>query len=648
MRIRTKTGLVFVGVVAPLVCAVYAISQIILLRHFSQIEVADARRTIVQVENVLKARVEDLSVRVADWANWDETYRFLQDANQSFVVQNLNSESFVYGLNVNFAVFLDTERRVVRVAGFDLESGEPMDPPAEFLHSLTPENPLLTARPSDSPAAGFAFLDAGLLMVSGLPVLKSDFTGPPTGYLVFAVLMDSRYVRSLGDMLGHTIEVLAPGAGINQGEYDALFAEFKANNAPPVSVLDDRQIAAYSFLTDVHGNPGSILRVSVPRDTYPQGVRALNLLMFALILVGVSVSVASMLLWDRFVLARIARLSAEIAAISQRRNTAQRVTVSGNDEITSFETMINEMLETVHSAESALMENDARLRAILYTAVDGIVTIDGTGAIQSLNRSAEVTFGYAPNEVIGRRFDILVPDIDPEPHTNQPAMNMQEYLGSGREVVGRRKNGESFPLYLAVSEVPLKNMHIYSAIMRDITVAKRNEAKLTELATIDSLTGLNNRRYFLERLEFAVESKKRFGHAMCAAYLDVDEFKQVNDHFGHAVGDDVLAALGKIIQAEVRKIDIAGRLGGDEFCIVFIQTTAKAALLSVDRIRKAIEAVSFGHDAARPVRVTITAGLADMPQGECSAKSLLEAADSALYKAKELGKNRCGVFNEQS
>jgi diguanylate cyclase (GGDEF)-like protein/PAS domain S-box-containing protein len=172
----------------------------------------------------------------------------------------------------------------------------------------------------------------------------------------------------------------------------------------------------------------------------------------------------------------------------------------------------------------------------------------------------------------------------------------------------------------------------------DITDRKRHEAELTHQASFDALTGLVNRRYLLKRLESELALARERGTKLSLCLCDVDKFKGVNDTYGHAAGDEILSCFGQLLVDGTRRGDICGRLGGDEFCILFPQTTSEDGLSCVERVRERLQAMAFGIKTGVPYTVTATFGIAELHPG-MSGPELMEAADKALYEAKQRGRN---------
>lgn len=177
------------------------------------------------------------------------------------------------------------------------------------------------------------------------------------------------------------------------------------------------------------------------------------------------------------------------------------------------------------------------------------------------------------------------------------------------------------------------------ANMRTSLLMKELEAKnreLSELVVRDSLTKIFNHKYLYERLENEIREAVRYKRPLSIAMFDIDDFKKINDTYGHQAGDAVLASVSDAIVASVRDVDIVGRYGGEEFMIIFPETMYAEAVLTSGRVRAGIEALAF---PGKDIRVTVSGGVAELGKRE-EALDLIERADARLYEAKRQGKNR--------
>ncbi|MCX5649550.1 MAG: sensor domain-containing diguanylate cyclase, partial [Planctomycetota bacterium] len=164
--------------------------------------------------------------------------------------------------------------------------------------------------------------------------------------------------------------------------------------------------------------------------------------------------------------------------------------------------------------------------------------------------------------------------------------------------------------------------------------------RLEELATTDALTGLANRRRFMEALEAEFRRSRRYGTRLALAMVDVDRFKSFNDAHGHAFGDRVIVEVAKRLASEARQTDVVARLGGDEFVMLMPETSADEAVRAAERIRKAVSKDPIS-DGERSVPATVSVGIATVADGKAGTpENLLKQADDAMYAAKEAGRNR--------
>ena len=169
--------------------------------------------------------------------------------------------------------------------------------------------------------------------------------------------------------------------------------------------------------------------------------------------------------------------------------------------------------------------------------------------------------------------------------------------------------------------------------------------QMEELATLDSLTGLLNRRAMLSRLDAEWSRCRRTGRALALMSVDVDRFKSINDNYGHAIGDEAIVAVASVIRRAIRRDDFAGRLGGDEFLVVMPDTDRQGGLEAGDRLRIAAESLELRPQSSGvPFSLTLSLGIASFPETHADDPArLLQASDQALYRAKAFGRNRASI-----
>ncbi len=183
----------------------------------------------------------------------------------------------------------------------------------------------------------------------------------------------------------------------------------------------------------------------------------------------------------------------------------------------------------------------------------------------------------------------------------------------------------------------------YKVLVRSLAsqaaVAIRN-AQLEDLSFKDGLTGVYNRRYFTIRLEEEAKRHVRFSQPVSLVLIDLDHFKEINDQFGHRAGDEALKEVGRLLVKHSRGFTVITRFGGDEFAVLLVNTPKAGAVAYAQRLRRLIERHGFGHGS-----LTVSLGVACLPEDVAPDADLTAAADTALYEAKRLGRNRVGVLS---
>ena len=179
-------------------------------------------------------------------------------------------------------------------------------------------------------------------------------------------------------------------------------------------------------------------------------------------------------------------------------------------------------------------------------------------------------------------------------------------------------------------------------LKRELRKAHR---KISDMPTLDELTGLFNRRYFMEALKRERARAERHGKNLSLCMMDLDLFKRVNDELGHTAGDLVLADMGRIIGEWSRQTDLSCRYGGEEFAVIFPETALEGARVACERLRQTVEE-NMVQWRTGPIQITISIGVTQHRTGDKdSMRSLIDRADEALYQAKEAGRNRVEVVN---
>jgi diguanylate cyclase (GGDEF)-like protein/PAS domain S-box-containing protein len=320
------------------------------------------------------------------------------------------------------------------------------------------------------------------------------------------------------------------------------------------------------------------------------------------------------------------------------------------DRLRAHQTEIERALLELQSSEAALFQEKERAEVTLASIGDAVVTTDAQARIEYLNHAAEQLTGWTTADVRGRPLTEIAVLSDEQ--TRGPVANpVDACLAEGRPVsqqehaMLRCRSGEERAVVATAAPIRDHDGRVLGAVLvlRDIAAMRKLTRQLSWQASHDSLTGLNNRREFERQLQLAVEEAREGSASHVLCYLDLDQFKVVNDTCGHAAGDELLRQIATRLQEQVRDSDVIARLGGDEFGVLLKGCSEEIAQRIAQKLLRAVKDHRFtwqGHSF--DVGVSIGMVAIDAESGECT--ELLAHADVACYTAKDLGRNRAYFF----
>jgi diguanylate cyclase (GGDEF)-like protein/PAS domain S-box-containing protein len=304
---------------------------------------------------------------------------------------------------------------------------------------------------------------------------------------------------------------------------------------------------------------------------------------------------------------------------------------------------------TAHEA-AALRHSEERYRALVEYSSDIVLIADRDCRIVYESPSAHPILGYGPGTLVGRRLGELVDEQERGALDSFLTLVQQSPAKiDATELRLRHVEGAWFDFEVVGNNL-LEEQAVAGIVLtlRDVTERKRLLHALEKLSETDPLTNTLNRRGFMKLGEREIERVHRYGGALAVVMLDVDHFKAVNDTYGHAAGDLVLAKVADVCRGEIREADMLCRYGGEEFVVLLMEADLPSASLVVERLRQSVEAARV-HSIKGDVRVTASFGVAIVDPTTCELEGALRLADEALYDAKSSGRNcmksRASVVN---
>lgn len=420
MRLRRKTLLVIGVTLVGLIGVLYTTSSKILLDGFTHLEEQDTRQNVQRVLEAFSDDLAKLNFTVRDWAEWDDTYAFIQDVNSTYLTSNLN-DATAMRLKVNLMLYINSSGETVFTKAFDLNRGKSIPVPSSILTQLSGNSPLLQRPLKEGHLTGIWQLPEGPMLISSRPILTGEGKGPSRGILIMGRYLNSDEVDQLADRTHLSLTMHQFDDAPMPADFQRARVTLASPQTPPsprlergseelastalspiaVQPLSANIIAGYTQLRDIYGQPVVLLRVEIPRSIYKQGQASLFYLILSVVAVGLVFSGGTLFLLEKIVLSRLSRLSAGVSWIGESSNLSLRVAIKGSDELSRLADNINGMLEALADSQQQLRQNQEKYESVVNNLKEVIFQTDMTGLWTFLNPAwAEMT-GFPVTQSIG-------------------------------------------------------------------------------------------------------------------------------------------------------------------------------------------------------------------------------------------------------
>jgi diguanylate cyclase (GGDEF)-like protein/PAS domain S-box-containing protein len=643
MTLRKRLFWLFAPLLLLALGFAYLLSQSLILSRFDRQDAAlldaEAKRLQALLDNNLKRNLD----LVLSYAKWDDTYEFMLGQRPDFTRRNMDPEA-LRQINFDFMLLLDLEDKVYA------EQWLPPDLP----DMLT----LGEERPRSHGALRNAILEqikrlrhpdnredlrGQIVVIQGVPLVlamggisNNQDTLPSLGTLVAGHFIDGERAELLQTQVNGSLRLLPP-MGHNDGwRVLPMLGNTNLNQIEisPRRVLDeDRQQLDLLFRNSL-GEPQLRMELTRERRLYQEGHKAIAIFLAQATAVGLVAWLLIYLGLDFGILRRVLRMNQEIAAIGPE-SAHQRIGDRGGDELGQLAQEVNRMLERLEQSE-------ARDREILDAIQDGYFELNPKGRIVAVNRALCSMLGYPEEALLEKSFETVLESEDVE----RARQLFSRALASGENIRFaaplRRHDGSQgyYETRFSLISDSQGNLAGYRGILRDISDQVAYQNQLLDMAYRDPLTGLGNRKAFTEHLKQALEQAQRSDSRLALLYLDLDRFKEVNDRFGHDIGDALLVSIAERMRGTMRQPDRIYRLGGDEFTLLMPGGNVEAAYKLAGRILEVLQSPAR-LDGQLIDFVTPSIGIALYPDHAGDPEGLVKAADSAMYEAKRERNRAC-------
>ena len=306
-------------------------------------------------------------------------------------------------------------------------------------------------------------------------------------------------------------------------------------------------------------------------------------------------------------------------------------------------------------AEKALRENDKKLRAVIDGALDAIVTVNDAGELVEFNPAAERTFGYKKEQVLGKLMsEMIIPPhlrkFHEDGHRQFVQTGEMHIFNQRIEITAMRADGSEFPVELTLTALKEEDLSLVTGFLRDISEQRKTQQEIENYAYYDALTGLPNRRLLADRFQHAVLLCMRAGTNCALIFIDLDNFKSLNDTKGHDVGDQLLVEVSNRITQSIREGDTVARLSGDEF-VVIIENLDEHHNVAYQQVSEIVQKLLVELNKTYYLKLfefstTASMGVTLFNNDQLGFEEHLRHADTAMYQSKAAGRNTYRFYDQ--
>ncbi|MDP1658088.1 MAG: EAL domain-containing protein [Methylotenera sp.] len=636
--LRAKMLVVVAAGMILLFTILFLAARMVLLDGYSKLE---SNKTVIQVSSavtLLNEQTQQLDGIVSAYAHWDDTYQYMQQPDSRYIESNYTNETFS-NFKVNAIILVNSEGEAIYKKGFDFSTGKLWAIPKLLEQAVSKGGLFLD--PSKDHLSGFFWTPEGIYIVSATDILPSGGKGLRRGTLIMVRHLDQFLIERVEKIIGAKLTIQP----MLKDKFSDIQQEL-VKNGVVVKPLSATQVAGYAMMKSVDEHASLVVATSSGREIFAQGEYTLSFLswstsIIALMLAGIS------WIFDRMVLLRLERMSEDVKRIGESANTKARVRkLNGQDELASLSHGINGMLDRIEDSQYELQLEKERAQVTLEGIADAVITSNEAGFVLYMNAAAERLTGVDLSEVKTKTLRSLFRLMAEDKTTPVNSAWLTDSYSVLEEVILERADGAEFVIRKSASPLYDSDGNTFAivTVLHDVTMLRNLSNQLSFQARHDQLTGLINRYEFDRKTQVAIDDAATENRVHCLAYIDLDQFKIVNDTCGHMAGDVLLKQLSNHIKAKVRSSDTLARLGGDEFALLLMGCDLDKAHEIIDGLLQVVREYRLTFDD-KVFKIGASVGLTEIsPNHNLTLSELLSTVDSACYTAKEEGGNRIHVY----
>ncbi len=627
--------------------------------QFKKTELTESALNMERFIGVINREVDSVDSFCRDYAYWKDTYNFMAAPTRQYIDSNFNAP-YLKTQNIQFVCHINLQGQVIYSVFYDGNNDSYQPLKFNDFKDIKSDLSKLTESVKSGifEEKGIVKTSHGLLFIAAHPVSDDYMKAAPRGKIVMGRMVNDREISAMCSLLKVQggIKLIAD---CNSDSESAVKESLLSNNGKFIFNIKDDHIETYGVLKGAYKEPVALLSLNYPRDIKQIGIQTVQISAVIIVVCGLIILFTVFTFLNKNILTPIEVLTNRALLIEYNSDFNSRLPVKTKDEISTlawaFNALLDHLAEVNYSLEQKVTERTKDLltanqelmlmQQVFDHSLEGITITDKDAKILKVNPAFTAITGYEANEVTGKNPRLLKSDH----HDEDFYKDMWGSLtGSGQwtnEIWNRHKDGKAYPEWISISAIrnTAGDITHYVGIFHDISDMKRQEAFIRHQAFHDSLTGLPNRPLLRNRIDKAIARASREQQRFGVIFLDLDNFKNVNDSLGHAIGDILLKEAAERLRHIARNSDTVARLGGDEFIILVEEMgDEKPAAALALRILESFKKPFMIKDNTLHVGTSI--GIAIFPEDGEDTDLLIRNADTAMYKSKEKGRENFTMF----
>lgn len=634
MKLRTKIALRIIPIMFAAIVLMNLSFGLFFQDFVKALENSQVSAAKESIASYIREKLDKYTANANDWGHWDDTYRFVQGMNDTYLQDNVTEPTFA-NLDLNFMIFTGQDGSRFHETYYSPDTEAFSSFPEDFMQGFNAvvEQSLTT----DDLYGLFRFGDS-FYFTAATDITDSNALQSRTGKMIIGRRIDGSILDAMekisGCTLGSISQAVNPGAEAGGTERDVSSAYSESGDAIDIEI---------TFPNAFDPQNAVLFSMKMPRTLFLMGRdRVLNF-SIANTLGSVAIAMTIFMLLGYYLTRPFMKLTKDVQAIDMSKKVFDMLPEAGKDEFAYLRQSINGLLQRIEQEHRDVAEGREKLSATLLSVGDGVLSVDVEGRIQFINPVAEKLTGWHQSEALGRMAEdvfVIINEFTRETVASpiRRAFELDQIVELQNHTLLISKDGREVPIEDTAS--PIRDMHgdVIGCVLvfRDFSERKEKQRRIEYLSYHDQLTGLFNSRFFddeLKRLDTQANLPLSF------LYADVNGLKTFNDAFGHDCGNQMIQMVAETLNSAFRPGDTVARLGGDEFVVLLPGTGEEETKALVTRLREDI-----GKRELMNVSLSVSFGWSTKTRADQSALNVMKTAEDYMYREKI--SNKSALYND--